>query len=642
MVPKLAVSSLSPSKASPQAAGMATVRWKIIATGGVGSYHYDFRTTDGQVETGEQKGVLPTWDWSPKTPGSYRVKVVVRDALGNTTESGWSSVYTVAPPLVVSLPSPDNVSPQMAGMATVRWKAQATGGVGDRTFEFRVTDGKEEKSVQGGPSDFWIWSPVMPGTYRVKAVVRDAIGNTVDTGWSSEYVVVPKLALLSVSPDKVSPQAAGISTVRWKAEAVGGVGDREYSFWISRGSGEKGEQKGLSSTWDWFPREPGNYRLRVVVRDAIGHTVDSGWSPEYRIELTAGVNSLIAVMPVENLTGMPIPVERVKRSIVGSLRRIGFNILEEDVLEKFLERHRVRYTGGLNRDLGKALQEETGTNAVLFASLELFDEAAPPKAALAARLVSTHANADILWADSIGMAGNDAPGFLLLGQIEDPGVVWENARDRLVGSLAEYLSGKKPRNARKAEKKFAPKSFHGVPPKTPTDKERLSIAVLPFRNESTRRNAGEILALHFVRELSKSGDLEVIESGEVRQVLLRSRTIMEGGLSLPQADVLHAFLGVDLVVTGIVTEYQDFFGGGGNPKVEFSARVFDMETRQIVWTSTSYNQGDDGVYFFNLGKINLAHGIASGMVRSVVEKMRANMEAGAAETTETVQAGSRR
>jgi hypothetical protein len=98
---------------------------------------------------------------------------------------------------------------------------------------------------------------------------------------------------------------------------------------------------------------------------------------------------------------------------------------------------------------------------------------------------------------------------------------------------------------------------------------------------------------------------------------------MEGGLSLPQADILHAALGVDLVLTGIVMEYKENISGFGSPKVEFSVRVFDMETRQIVWSSTSYNEGDDGVFFFNLGKVNTAHGISSGMVRSTIWEMEA-------------------
>ncbi len=623
VAPKLEISSLTSDKASPQAAERTTIRWKVVSTGGVGRHRYEFRSTDGQAERAEQDGALPTWDWSPKVPGTFRVKVVVRDAIGNTVDGGWSSSYMVAPPLTVSFLSPNPIAPQAAGMAKVRWQVNAAGGVGERTIEFRTTDGKEEKREQDGPSDFWDWSPQEPGTYKVKALIRDAIGNSVDSGWSREYRVVPKLRILSVSPDRLSPQAAASTRIRWGVIDTGGVGEREYSFRVSDGGSEREVQKGHSPAWDWSPADPGTYRVKVVVRDAIGNTVDSGWSLEYRIKLIAVLKSLIAVMPLENLTGMPVAVQEMRKSLVQDLKRKGLNLLGEDVLENFLERHRIRYTGGLNRDLGEALRMETGTNAVLFPTLELLDDAVPPKAALTARLISTHRSAPILWMDGVGMSGNDAPGFLLLGLINDPAVLWNKTKGKVVESLAEYLSGNAGQGLGMVEKRFLPKSFHGVPPKVPEGKETLSIAVLPFRNESTRRNAGEIMALHFIGALSRTGRIDVVEPGEVRQVLLRSRTIMEGGLSLPQADILHAALNVDLVLTGIVTEYQDYTGGWGNPKVEFSARVFDMKTRQIVWSSSSYNQGDDGVFFFNLGKINTAFAMASGMARSTVEKMEA-------------------
>jgi hypothetical protein len=356
----------------------------------------------------------------------------------------------------------------------------------------------------------------------------------------------------------------------------------------------------------------------------------------------AGAKSLIAVMPVENLTGLPVPVEAVKKSLVAGMSRKGLNVLGEEPLERFLERHRVRYVGGINRELAKALGEETGADAVLFTSLELFDEGPPPKAALSARMVSARDKAEILWAGSVGISGNDHPGFLLLGLIDDPTVIWENARDNVLGSLAGYLAGRESGRGPGPEKKFAPKSFHSVLPRVPAGKGSVSVAVLPFRNDSTRRNAGEIMALHFFRELSNTGGMEVVEAGEIRQVLLQSRTIMEGGLSLPQADILHEALGVDLVLTGIVTEYQDSIGGSGTPKVEFSTRVFDMQTRQIVWSSSSYNQGDDEVYFFDIGKVNTAHGMASGMVRSVVGSMWAAVEAGKEGAARPVRSGPRR
>ncbi|HBO69130.1 MAG TPA: hypothetical protein DD658_02885, partial [Deltaproteobacteria bacterium] len=73
--------------------------------------------------------------------------------------------------------SPDKGSPQAAEMATVRWQVEAKGGVGKRTYAFFVADEKEEKVAQESESASWAWAPSAPGTYRVRVVVRDAIGN---------------------------------------------------------------------------------------------------------------------------------------------------------------------------------------------------------------------------------------------------------------------------------------------------------------------------------------------------------------------------------------------------------------------------------------------------------------------------------
>ena len=326
-------------------------------------------------------------------------------------------------------------------------------------------------------------------------------------------------------------------------------------------------------------------------------------------------------MPLENLTGKPLPADAARRSLLGSMAREGFETLGDDVLERFLEKHRVRHTSGIHRKLASALRQETGVEAVLFVSLELFEEEMFPKVALSARLVSAGDDLSTLWADGVGISGNDHPGFLLLGLVYDVGEIWDNAKRDLIDSLKGALSGKTDSAAGKAAKKLSPRSFYGAPLKISTGRRKISVAVLPFENDSMRRNAGEIMALHFTRELFRSGDIEVVEAGEVRQILLQSRTIMEEGLSLPQADILKAGLDVDLLVTGIVTEYRDSSGPGGVPKVEFTTRIFNTKSRQVVWSSTSYNKGDDGVFFFDHGRNNVAHEMASGMVRSVVAKM---------------------
>lgn len=342
-------------------------------------------------------------------------------------------------------------------------------------------------------------------------------------------------------------------------------------------------------------------------------------------------NIRVAIMPMENLSGTAVPLKEMMRSLREALKSKGLGVLEEDILENFMEKHRVRYAGGLTQALGEAFLEETGTKAVLFLSIDQYDEPAPPKIAVTARMVSTGKKTAILWMDGVAMAGNDAPGILGIGRIDDPRVLWDKVKEKVAASLADLLAVSKPRDGRGLAagsesheletEKYLPKSFYRGGAKPVAGRDKLLIAVLPFFNDSTRRNAGEIMALHFVRRLSERDEFEVVDPGVVRQALLMSRTIMEGGLSLPQADLLHAMLGVDLVLTGIVFEYDDYSGPWGNPKVNFTARVYDMKTRQVDWASISYNRGDDWVVFFNQGKVNTAHAVASGMTRAVVETM---------------------
>jgi hypothetical protein len=68
-------------------------------------------------------------------------------------------------------------------------------------------------------------------------------------------------------------------------------------------------------------------------------------------------------------------------------------------------------------------------------------------------------------------------------------------------------------------------------------------------------------------------------------------------------------------------DYQDYQGIWGKPKVDFSATVIERESREVIWSSSSYNEGDDGVFFFDRGRVNTAHAMASQMVQRVAKRM---------------------
>jgi TolB-like protein len=327
----------------------------------------------------------------------------------------------------------------------------------------------------------------------------------------------------------------------------------------------------------------------------------------------------IAVFPIENLTGARAPIKEIRASFINQLRTRGFDVLEDEALEKVMAGNRVRYTSGIDETTAQAFGRETRAKGVLIASIELYSETNPPKIAMISRLISTGDNPTVLWADGVGLAGDDAPGILGIGLIEDPKILLQKALQFLSDSLADSLLMKKEEPRREAKKKFQPKIAYRSP--EIETKEKYTVAVLPFFNKSERKYGGEIIQLQFIKNLEKLGGLKVIEPGLVRQQFLKMRIIMDQGVSLADAEAIFATLNADLVVSGDLITYQDVQFSRGTPAVDFSVLFVDKKGRKVVWSSTSYNTGDDGVFFFDLGKVNTAHVMATQMTQWVGEMM---------------------
>jgi len=325
----------------------------------------------------------------------------------------------------------------------------------------------------------------------------------------------------------------------------------------------------------------------------------------------------IAVLPLDNMSRTAAPLKEIRQLLLDGLRQQGIAVLNEEILESFMLRHRLRYTGSINMMEAQTLKEETGAEAVLITSLELYDEIYPPKVALMSRLVSTGDNQIILWMDSIGLAGDDSPGILGLGLIKDPQTLLKKALQHLTGSLTGYLSDNREVAIEKGRRKFKPKISYQSP--VIASDMKYTIAVIPLFNRSGRKYAGDIMMLHFVKHLRAFKYFNVIEPGIVRQSLLRWRVIMYEGLSLANTDLIFGRLDADLILTGMVMDYQDYHGFSIKPKVVFSTQLIERKSREVVWSSNSNNKGDDGVFFFDWGSVNMTHTMASQMVRSVVE-----------------------
>ena len=194
----------------------------------------------------------------------------------------------------------------------------------------------------------------------------------------------------------------------------------------------------------------------------------------------------VAVYPVNNESNARAPLEEIRQSLIQRLKAHGADVLDDAALEQFMEKYRVRYTGGLDTDISALLSKELGVDAVLIASVEAYSETEPPRVALISRLVSTGPRPSVLWADSIGMAGNDHPGIFGIGLIHDPKVLLNKAMGQLDDSLARSLAGEKARIAG-GRGKFAPKALY----RSSVVGADLRLNAVGFVESSSSGNEGE-------------------------------------------------------------------------------------------------------------------------------------------------------
>lgn len=325
----------------------------------------------------------------------------------------------------------------------------------------------------------------------------------------------------------------------------------------------------------------------------------------------------IAVLPVENLSGGGVPADTVRQFLIGGLTARGLRVLDDDALSAFMTRHRLRYAAGIDTPTAEALRKETGIDGVLIPSFELFSDVAPPKIALVVRLVSIDAVPTVVWAEDAGLAGDDSPGFFERGIVNDYTALERRALERIWRSLQAYLDTGQAKSSVRRARKFRPRTaFRSAAIEAGMS---ASIAVVPFFNLSDRRNAGELLALLFMRHLTSFDRIHVVDTGVVRRQLLDARIIMDGGLSLSDADTVAALVDADFVLGGRVLRYEDYEGSGRAPRVEFSTLLIERKSRRVVWSSDSYNHGLDGVHFFERGTSRTAHAMATQMVRLTAE-----------------------
>jgi hypothetical protein len=325
----------------------------------------------------------------------------------------------------------------------------------------------------------------------------------------------------------------------------------------------------------------------------------------------------VAVLPIDNASGSSLTSKELQ-AIIERRLATRFDLVTGAALEEFLSRHRLRYTGGIDANAAREARDELGLDAFILTTLEAYRASDPPEMAITMRLVATGEEPAILWMEHAVRGGEDRPGLLRLGVLERLDQVRDRVLARMFESLDRALRGEGVGAACSPGRFYKPRvRFRST---MLDDGRPLTVAILPFLNGTRRRNAGELVALEFVRQLTRTTRYRVLEPGVVRDYMLRARIMIPGGVSLETTRLFMGALGVDIVISGIVLDYAESAGSQG-PTIRFSATMLDGGSGELVWHSSSFNHGDDGVFFFGLGRIRTAGDLTCRMVTAVVDRM---------------------
>lgn len=133
----------------------------------------------------------------------------------------------------------------------------------------------------------------------------------------------------------------------------------------------------------------------------------------------------------------------------------------------------------------------------------------------------------------------------------------------------------------------------------------IRVAVIPFENVSNDANATDRLSGALLTYLLHTQVVGVVDPTLVEQQLFNMKIRKASEITLKVAAELKQNLGVDAIILGRITAYQvDNSGGDSIPVIAVTARMLDLDTLGIMWSSSIVRKGNDKAILFDVGRID--------------------------------------
>ena len=118
------------------------------------------------------------------------------------------------------------------------------------------------------------------------------------------------------------------------------------------------------------------------------------------------------------------------------------------------------------------------------------------------------------------------------------------------------------------------------------------VAVLPFDNLTTEKNAGDKVQKIFFVELLSLEVFDVSEPGQVTKVLRAQPNVSLDALGSAELQKIGKELGVDALFTGSVVDFNESRAGAvPSPNVTVQLRLIETQSGATVWSTSQTRSG---------------------------------------------------
>jgi TolB-like protein len=303
----------------------------------------------------------------------------------------------------------------------------------------------------------------------------------------------------------------------------------------------------------------------------------------------------IALFPFENLTDDNNALKEIMPVLKNQLEKKGLEIVDDDSLNKFLLKERVRSTGYVSRDIAQKMEKELNVKVILLGSITSYYNIKNPQFGVLARLIDSSTGL-ILWANQASATGEDYTKILGLGTVK----AMERLIPVVVGRLLDSFSSEVPQKAKELTHR---------------------IAVMPFQNKSKHKDAGMVVTYMFLVGLFKNAGYEPVEYGDIRKLTVDFRIRHRGELDYKNVGGMSETLGVDGIVVGTVELFSNGLDTSSPPEVSVSARLISAHKDRILWADSLQLNGDEGIVVLDWGRIRAVDSVAYQVVKELIQKM---------------------